>query len=245
MLPTLPLKKLVIEVRYKPELAFYGKMDAIGIDLADNYPDWVRTPLTLEVRNKKRHRRVFLSYQRSFYEADLIAPDATVELAHAGETMSAVFRKLSLDEFRRVGLRQWFAKDLGKAFACMVDEFANKFLPSQDEVKAILTDRVNDTAFVTDYETTDGWKYHLRFGPMTKDQWFQSVSHEQNLFEQPEEEKTATFDAFRASIPDAFLCVDVDCFREDVSPQQFNELTTAFRRRSHDLVKKLIEFCGR
>ncbi len=75
MLPTLPLKKLVVEVRYKPELAFYNMMDAVGTELADHYPDWVRSPLTVEVRNKKKHQRVFLSHQRTFYEADLAGAD--------------------------------------------------------------------------------------------------------------------------------------------------------------------------
>ena len=75
MLPTLPLKKLVVEVRYKPELAFYNMMDAVGTELADHYPDWVRSPLTVEVRNKKKHQRVFLSHHATFYEADLAGAD--------------------------------------------------------------------------------------------------------------------------------------------------------------------------
>ena len=32
MLQTPPLRKLVIELRYKPNLGFYGKMDSVGLD---------------------------------------------------------------------------------------------------------------------------------------------------------------------------------------------------------------------
>ena len=66
MAETDSLRKLVVELRYKPELGFYSKMDAVGANLSDDFPHWQRSPLTVEVRNRKKHRRVFLGHQRCF-----------------------------------------------------------------------------------------------------------------------------------------------------------------------------------
>jgi hypothetical protein len=126
MLRKLPLKKLVVELRYKPELGFYGKMDPIGLELADEFPDWQRSPLTLEVRNKKKHRRLFLSYNRVFLDVD--EADSDGDFSRAEKLLRTVYPKLAVKEFLRIGVRQWFAANLDKPFALMVDEFAERFL---------------------------------------------------------------------------------------------------------------------
>ena len=97
----------------------------------------------------------------------------------------------------------------------MVDEFAARFLSNGEGLATILTDRMSDILFVRDCETSDGWKYRLAVSPMTKEQWFQTVGYEQNLFEGPEEEEsTATFDDFGSTLPETFLFLDIDCFQE-------------------------------
>src|ERR1700685_285674 len=112
MLRKLPLNKLVVDLRYKPELSFYGKMDAIGLELAGEYADWQRTPLTLEVRDRKKHRRLFLSYNRAFLDVDEADPDG--DFSHAEKLMRTVCPKLDVKQSLRIGVRQWFAADLDK-----------------------------------------------------------------------------------------------------------------------------------
>ena len=243
MLQMLPLRKLVIELRYKPDLGFYSKMDSVCLNLGEKFPDWERSPLTVEVRNKKKHRRVFLSHRRCFYETDLVTADPTPEFQCAEETLKDVCVGLAITEFERVGVRQWFASDLDKPFALMVDEIAARFLSQNEALSSIVTDSKHDVGYVVDYETNDGWKYHLRLGPMTKEQWFRVVSYEANIFERREEEDAVTFEKYRDSLPENFLYVDIDCFEEDVAEDRFTELVTTFRRRSHDLAGKLIRYC--
>ena len=166
MLQKLPLKKVVAELRYKPDLGFYGKMDRIGLELGGEFPDWERSALTVEVRNKKRHRRVFISHSRCFYEAD--APDPDTEFQFAADQLKKVCEGLSVDTLLRTGVRQWFAADLNKAFALMVDEIASRFLAHADELSAVLPDKTHDLAYSKIYEAPEGWKYNLRMGPMVK-----------------------------------------------------------------------------
>jgi hypothetical protein len=240
---TLPLKKLVIELRYKPELGFYGKMDTVGLNLSEKLPDWERSPLTVEVRNKKKHRRVFLSHRRCFYETDLDRAETALEFEFAATTLQEVYGGLAIGQFKRVGVRQWFAADLKKPFALMVDHIATRFLNEGDELSSILTDGKHDVAYAVDYETSEGWKYHLRIGPMTKEQWLHAVNYEASIFESPEGEDARTFEKYRDCLPENFLYLDIDCFQEDVAEERFTGLVTAFRRRSHDLAGRLILYC--
>ena len=242
MLQKLPLKKLVVELRYKPDLGFYGKMDPIGLELAGEFPDWQRTPLTLEVRNQKKHRRLYLSYNRIFLDVDEADPDG--DFSHAEKLMRTVCPKLEVKQFLRFGVRQWFAADLDKPFARMVDELAERFLPKNAELSAILSDKTKDLAYVLDCETAEGWRYSLRLGPMMKSQWFTTVPHEPGSFEQAEEGEE-TFTKFQKSFPEQLVYVDIDCFWEDQPAEKLDKFLAAVRRRSHDLVTKLIEYCKR
>jgi hypothetical protein len=236
----LPLKKLVVELRYKPNLGFYGKMDAVGIELAEEFPDWERSALTLEVRNKKKHRRLYLASMRVFYEADNADPDADFEVAE--KLLTRTCPKLDVTTLSRAGIRQWFAADLGKAFAPMVDEFAERFLGHMPECAGILSDKTKDVAYVVDYETDDRWRYNLRMGPMIRSQWFAVVPHGSDAFERGDD-AAETFDKFRQSFPEQFIYVDIDCYREDLPVGELADFMKAVRRRSHDLAAKLIDYC--
>lgn len=242
MLRTLPLKKLVVELRYKPSLGFYSKMDSIGLELGGEFQDWERSALAVEVRNKKRHRRIFMSHARSFYEAD--APEPDTEFQFAAGKLTNVCKGLSVDRLLRIGIRQWFAADLNKAFALMVDEIAERFLLRSDELSAVLPDKTHDLAYSMVYEAAEGWKYNLRLGPMVKKEWFQFIFHEPNLFEDVEQGERS-FEKFRESIPEQFLLIDIDSYREDHPAQELDEFMTTVRRKTHDVASRLIDICKR
>ena len=240
MIPRLPLKKLVVEVRYKPDLGFYGKMDSIGLKLTDDFPDWLRTPLALEVRNQKKHRRLFLSNDRSFLDVDEAKADG--DFSYAEKLIRTVCQELDVNQLLRIGVRQWFAADLDKSFALLMDEFAERFLPKNANLAAILSDKTKDVGYLADYETAEGWRYSLRMGPMMKSQWFATVPHDPNVFEQTEEAE-GTFAKFKKSFPEQFLYIDLDCFQENHPADKLDKFVASVRRRSHDLAPKLIEYC--
>lgn len=241
MLQTFPLKKLVVELRYKADLGFYGKMDAVGVELADEFPDWERSSLTLEVRNKKKHRRLFMSVKRAFFEVDDCYSD--VEFPFVAKLLGRLCARVEVKELARLGVRQWFAADLGKPFALMVDEFSDRFLARNGSLDSILSDKIKDVAYVVDFESDEGLRYNLRMGPMLKAQWFSTIAHDSNMFEQSEEENAKTLANFRASFPEQFLFVDIDSYREDQPADKLENILFNARRRTYEVVSKLIEFC--
>ena len=242
MLQTVPIRKLVIELRYKPDLGFYGKMDDIALRFAEKFPDWERSPLTVEIRNKKKHRRVFLSHARCFFERDFESEDPYGEFEFASSILEQVCNQLSVKQLQRMGVRQWVAADLGKSFALMVDEVAARFLNQQSDLAEILSDKTTDVAYVVNYETSEGWKYHLRLGPMTRDEWFQRLLYERGMFKRADDDEAVTLEEYRQTIPENFLYIDVDCYQENLSASQLKQRITDFRRRSHELLGRLIEY---
>jgi len=210
--------------------------------ISKDFPDWERSALTVEIRDKKRHRRIHLSVKRGFFDVD--GPNPLIDVDQPGKLASKVCRELEITSLTRCGVRQWFAADLDKPFALMVDEVAQRFLNRGPDLTAILADKVHDVAYTVDYETNEGWRYNLRLGPMLKSQWFQTILYEQGNFETGED-AVETFEKYQDGFPEQFLFIDVDCYRDDVGADKMEALLTAMRRKSHELVARLIEFAKR
>jgi hypothetical protein len=182
-----------------------------------------------------------LSVKRAFYEVD--GADADAEFTFAVKLLEKTSNRLGVKNVTRFGVRQWFAADLDKPFALMVDQFAERFHVRSGDVAGILTDKVSDVGYVADFKTNDGWDYHLRLGPMMKSQWFSIIPYEVNQFESSDESSAETFEKYRASFPEQFLFLDVDCFQEDQPVERLEKFLTTTRRRSHEIVSKIIEYC--
>jgi hypothetical protein len=236
-----PLKKLVVEWRYKANLRFFGKMDETALELVDDFPHWERSPLTVEVRNRQKHRRLFLSVHRSFFEVDDADPNADFSVVE--KLLKKTCSKMEIRSLQRLGIRQWFVANLEQPFALLVDEIKAKFLSQDKMLSGILSDKVLDVSYVVDFETNDGAKYNLRLGPMTKKQWFEMIRHEPQLFEPPAESSEKTFEQYEAVFPENFLYIDIDCFKEDCPVDKIESQVQTFRRRSHEMAQKLIDYC--
>jgi hypothetical protein len=230
-----PVKNLVIEWRYKPNLAVYAKMDQVGIEFAEDYPDWQRSPLTLEIRNKKSKRRFFMSYRRCFFE--VIEPtDKNVagELDRAGRLFGQFSRVTEITQLDRVGIRQWAAFDREEPFNEIVRQANKRFQPQDERFVKLLRGNVVDVGYVADVQTETGWNYRLHVGPMEKSQWFEVVPHEEQMFSSKDE-----FTKYRGTFPDRFLFVDIDCFKEHVALSDLSTLVSDIRVTSSDIMSDL------
>ena len=184
----IPLRKFVLEWRYKPSLSFYRLMDELGSEFLSQFPEWQRTPLALEVRNLKKHRRVMFSFDRCFYERD--EPDElTLDIDAAKGVFEKSCKKLGIQNLTRVGLHQWFAFSVSETIETLVKLVAKRFLVNDDSLHGVLGGSVRDVAYNVDLDDAAGWKYNIRLGPMEKAQWFQMIPHDPQLYEPDEEGK--------------------------------------------------------
>lgn len=239
------LRKIVVEWRYKPMLAFYPKMDALGTEHAEAFPDWQRTALSLEIRDKKRHRRVFWSHRRSFFEAENPEnlPDT---FAIIGRFIDKFCREVGHRELTRLGVRQWFAIPRDESFAALLDRFSSKFLNPNDKLISEAGGSLTDTLYAVDFNWKEGWKAALRAGPMMRKQWFDSIPYETGIFQDApaweREPPKGTFEDYRWSIPDQLLFLDLDCYQEDIAVADVVSRLLDCRQQSTTLVDAVIKY---
>lgn len=230
------VRHLVMELRYEPSLAFYSVMDKIGFDLAASYPDWERSALTLEIRDKKNKRRGFLSHQRSFFEAVDFANQA-VEFEKAVKFFEKLHHELKFTRVRRIGIRQWAAVVLEEKFEKVVKDMARKLYSTEQALTNALHGTLDDMLFAVHVRANTGWKYHLKMGPMLRKQWFEVIPYERALF--PDEE---AFKVFKESIPETMVFIDFDGFQEDIPYSELSSAVASIRRGAEEVFRDLANY---
>ena len=100
-------KRLVIDLRYRPTLRVYAHMDSIGVHFAKDFPDWERSALALEIRNRKTHRRLIVTHRQTVY--DSLSPTAdTAEFELVKEAVNLTCKRLDFQQFERFAICAWF-----------------------------------------------------------------------------------------------------------------------------------------
>lgn len=237
----LPIRTLVVEWRYAATLAIYSKMDVVGLAFAEEYSDWQRSPLALEIWSKKHRRRFCMAHKRSFFhvvdQGAKFGLDVVAETERAGKLFERLGGEIEASTIERVGFRQWVAFPRTESFRELVARAKRKFQPQCSTLEDCLGGSVDDVAYVVDVATSDGWKYDLRAGPMEKKQWFEIVPHERNLFG-----SQSSFDAYREAFPGQFFFVDIDCHHENISRSDAIGWLTIAKRLSHDVFTRIHKY---
>ena len=231
-------KKMVIAWRYKEQLAFFGKMDALGLSLAEDFPDWQRTANTLQVENKKYHRRSCFGFKQSFYECDGTHHiDANLDCARS--THQAFQNHIPMGQYSRFGMRFWFALTFKRDFQYLVDRLHKRFHVVDSKVEQILGvgAKVEDLAYVVNLVLDDNWKCHLKLGPMRREEWFQKVLYEPRVFS-----GEPAFREFKDTIPNPLVCLDLDYFRGDNPAKDFEANVQFARKKSTATVRQVIDY---
>ena len=79
---------------------------------------------------------------------------------------------------------------------------------------------------------------------MTRDEWFERVAHDGNLFEDEDEEvERRTFKKYQDSLPENFIHMDVDCCKNAIEASEVPNLISAFRQRALELLDKTKRYC--
>lgn len=234
------LKKIVIEVRYPPTLSVYANMDRVGIKLKDKFPDWARTSLTLELRNKIQHRRLHIAHRQSVFECDGPPDEVDTEVGIARESIQAVNDALSISTYQRFGMRSCFTSETRIEFPKLVKQVNDRLCVAIEGVDAFAGMALKDVGYTVNLSQGD-WTYNVRVGPMEKDQWFSFIRHQAEIFDANQPENS--FEAFRDAMPERFLFIDVDAFREDVSVSDAFKVFRATQKKSQEVADKLVMHC--
>lgn len=241
-------QKIVLEVRYEPKLEFYRRMDEFGETMSSEFRHWERSPLSLELRNRKYHRRLYLSHSRIFFERD--NPQVGASECDSGVNyFNKAFKILPIKAFSRIGLRQWFLVNIDKSFPAITDSVAKSFYNRESDVAAITPGTINDLAYVVNYDHKDGWEYNLKVAPMRRDEWFSKVAHEEGIYGSGKEkaDKEESFSEYKETIPENFLFIDIDCLYNgnEIELEKLNKLVNYWKPFTKKLSNSVIEMCKR
>jgi hypothetical protein len=78
---------------------------------------------------------------------------------------------------------------------------------------------------------------------MRQAEWFEKVLHEPSIFDTDgPDKKGVTLEEFRASLPEQFVHVDIDCFKENVDKADLNALLAEWRRFVEERSQRLINY---
>jgi hypothetical protein len=229
------VKHIVVEVRYEPTLAFYGVMDRIGLYFASHYPDWERSPLALEIRDKKGRRRATFTHNRSFFEA-IDPSDPTAEIDRAVKLFDRLQSELKFTTVRRLGIRQWAALAEEQKFDKLVQNLSKKLHPQQEHLNNALHGVVEDFLYAAHVLTDTGWKYRLKVGPMERKQWFEIIPYEPALF------PDGKFEEFKNSVPETMIFFDVDGLQEDFPYSDLAIVVGNIRRGTDEVLMDLANY---
>lgn len=231
-----PIKHIVLELRYAPTLAIYAKMDEIGLAFAEGFPDWERSALTLEIRNKRKHRRFFMSHHRAFYEAAGFSVEGP-EFDWGKKLFDKLHHDLKFTKLLRLGVRQFVASRADEPFPKLVKLAVERLHPQSPELDKMVRGTIEDLAYVANVVTPDGWKYRLNVGPMERKQWFEVIHYEPNLFESKED-----FEKYKASIPERMFFIDMDSYREDLAFVDVAATITSVRNVTSQVASDMLKF---
>ncbi len=234
-----PVRSLVVEWRYDPNLAIYSVMDKVGIRFKESFPDWQRTPLTLELKDKKHRRQFAMAYNRCIFHVAAPHDLISTELEKACTLFDEVASDIDLSSVKRLGLRQWVAYERSESFKDLSGLFRKQFQPPSTQLLDALTGTVEDMSYTADVLHSQGWKYALRTGPMQKQQWFELVAHDEPLFE-----SSQSFGLYKERFPDAFLYVDLDASKDDVPYRDTAALLRTMREGSHHIIAGVNAYLG-
>jgi hypothetical protein len=230
------VRDIVVEWRYAANLAVYIAMDKVGIFFKDEFPDWQRSPLSLEIKDKKNRRRLAMMHNRAFYHvAGVRDPNEESELSL--RFFDRLAHELEISRLTRVGIRQWSIFPRQDGFRELVKLCAKKFQQSSDTLKRALQGTMDDMAYVAEVTHADGWKYNLRLGPMDRDQWKKAVSHEEDVFD-----SEAAYNEYVNRLPANFLYVDVDAYKEDIGYADSKILVKRMGSVSRDIASDLSRY---
>jgi hypothetical protein len=233
-------RRIIVEWRYKPRLLHFSLMDEAGAALEGDFPDWEKTPITVDLRNRQTHRRLVLGHSRTVIEmySETNPEDA---IRFAVRVQKVVARKLAYDGISRLGLRFWFALGTSQTFEALVAAMFDRLFRRDPAVERMLDAEVSDTQYVVDLRADqEGWESHFRLGPMRREQWFQVVEYDPRLFPTNAQDPES-LDQLRQTVPEILTYVDLDIYRPSVDPRDVEHLVEQALVRARSRVARVSE----
>lgn len=163
------LSKQILQIRFKPSIAWLGARSEVASLLEDKYDEWRPTTegnIALYSPDKKQALEVFTQNFTYVDESDGGLQSGITQIL---SLFSALSDSFNVDETSRIGYRQTLIFESPLEFEEVVDLLDRKLFSQSEEMKQLKGDSVSDSIFVLE-TLHSNISNHIQIGAVKRDQ---------------------------------------------------------------------------
>lgn len=204
------LYKVIMQVRYKPELTFYNLL--YGAAKKINFPHWVTDRLNVTLRDYDEYCSVTISHNNFAYEQD--SGDENLEARNINHIVGILPSELDLVESTRIGYRRRYLIPVSMSFT-ELNSLMNLKVYSDPLRNLAGFPKVKDMMYLVDL--VDGeFDAHLAVGPVGQTEIPQRIGFNEGQHIDPNSENPLP--KIYSAYPKVAIFVDIDIYQEGESP---------------------------
>jgi hypothetical protein len=162
--------KLIVEVRFRPNLAYFDEMFKIASSIEDEYEDWQASHNPSEGILTDATKKKVLKITSSTLTLILEDSAGFSSMPEEVHRMFLLFLEPTrISEIKRIGVRRSGIYETDSKYQVLTDGFFDAFYGNKDAIKSVAADEVGDISVILD-GVKDGYKNHVRMGPLKPDQ---------------------------------------------------------------------------
>lgn len=205
------LYKVIMQVRYKPELIFYNLLYGAATKI-ENFPHWTTDRFHVTLKDYDKYCSVTISHNNFAYEQD--SGDENLEVRNINHIVSILPSELDLVEFTRIGYRRRYLIPVNMSFA-ELNSLMNLKVYSDPLRNLAGFPEVKDMMYRVDL--IDGeFDARLTVGPVDQTEIPQRIEFNEGQHIDPNRE--SPLPKIYSDYPKVAIFVDIDVYQEGEIP---------------------------
>ena len=206
----LELKKVLFQIKYKPDLNYFSRFRNAAAELK-SYADWQTNDSSIVMIDYAKHCNMIIAHNAISYDQD--SKDPELYQTRISEISSVLPGKLEINKTIFIGFRTKHLIHVLLSHDRIVSLLSKKFLTQDADLKKIMPQKQTEMSYIVNYKE-DAINYNITVGPLSKKEMPQYLDYNYKLHLLPsslEREKLRMYDKY----PDDAIYLDIDTYIND------------------------------
>lgn len=232
-LPNYSFYKTIFQARYKPHLKFYELLMTAALKF-DEYPHWKTDRLKVTLRDYDIRCSLTISHNSYSFDQDLNEND--YQMKYIEKTLTILPEAIEISAYKRLGFRRKYLIPIEMIYSELVTlNFIKTF--QYEQLKNLLPVKIDDFSFQLDC-TDDKLKFHINFGPITKNQIPKFIEFNEENHLSPLTRGKDYRDIIE-KYPRVAVFIDIDVYRDEENISTLEGVT--FLNEADSRMQKLVQ----
>jgi len=202
------LHKTIFQIRYNPELKFYGLLMTAAQQLS-KYPHWRTNRLSVILRDYDKHCSLAIRHDNVTYEQD--SSDIEMEMKYIQQALEKLPSALQVKFLNRVGYRRKYLITVKSPFESLVSILYVKLFSQDEKIRSIMPSKVEDIMYRIDFKE-EPYQYRVTVGPVRKREVPRYIEYNlENHLDPMTREKE--YQEIKEKYPDVAIFIDIDLYQ--------------------------------